>query len=176
MLPIVASLLSNGLSLLGNAVLAKGKDWVEAKTGVDLTRESLSQEDLTKLRIAEMEHEEELLRIKQNDDRISLEFERMKLDNVKDARSMQVTALSQNDWLAKNFVYLFIAIWSVAAMVFIGAITFGDVPENNQRFADTILGFVLATVLGGIFQYLLGTTPQSKAKDSTIQNLAEKAL
>ena len=168
MLPIVQTLLANGLNLLGNAVLARGKDWVQDKTGIDLDKQSLSSEDLVRLRAAEMEHEEELLRIKQNDDRVSLE-------NVKDARAMQVAALAQSDWFAKNFVYLFITVWSLASMAFIGAVTFGTVPQANQRFADTILGFLLATALGGIFQYLIGSTPQSKYKDTTIKALAEKS-
>ena len=33
---ILKPLLGNGLNLVGNAVLAKGKDWVENKLGVEL--------------------------------------------------------------------------------------------------------------------------------------------
>ena len=33
---LLAPLLAQGLSLIGNAVMAKGKDWVEEKTGVRL--------------------------------------------------------------------------------------------------------------------------------------------
>ena len=36
MAPLIAALLQNGLGLLGIAVLAKGKEWVEEKTGLDL--------------------------------------------------------------------------------------------------------------------------------------------
>ena len=60
---LLAPLLSQGLSLIGNAVLAKGKDWVEEKTGVKLDQ-PLSAEDTVKLRQYEMDHEEELLRLR----------------------------------------------------------------------------------------------------------------
>ena len=60
---LLAPLLSQGLSLIGNAVMAKGKDWVEEKTGVKLDG-PLSDADATKLRQYEMDHEEELLRLR----------------------------------------------------------------------------------------------------------------
>ena len=87
---------------------------------------------------------------------------------------MSMLPTPQNEWLQKNFVYLFISVWSLFAISYIVAVTFLEIPKENQRFADTILGFLLATALGGMFQYLLGTTPQSKAKDSAIKALAEK--
>ena len=46
---ILAPLLSNGLSLVGNAVLAKGKEWVEGKTGIKL-EEKMSDENILKLK------------------------------------------------------------------------------------------------------------------------------
>ena len=45
---LLAPLLSQGLSLIGNAVMAKGKDWVEEKTGVKLNG-PLSDADAMKL-------------------------------------------------------------------------------------------------------------------------------
>ena len=69
---LIAPLLSQGLSLLGNAVLAKGKDWVEQKTGVKLDQ-PLSAEDTLKLRQYEMDHEEELLRLRIEEKKLSIE-------------------------------------------------------------------------------------------------------
>jgi hypothetical protein len=40
----LAPLLAQGLNLLGNAVLSKGKGWLEEKTGIDLDK-PLSPED-----------------------------------------------------------------------------------------------------------------------------------
>ena len=60
---LLAPLLSQGLTLIGNAVMAKGKDWVEDKTGVKLNG-PLSDADAMKLKQYEMDHEEELLRLR----------------------------------------------------------------------------------------------------------------
>jgi len=57
---ILTPLLGNGLNLVANAVMAKGKDFVEKKLGVEL-KPDMSPEDLVKIQIAQMEHEEELL-------------------------------------------------------------------------------------------------------------------
>ena len=60
---ILTPLLGNGLNLVANAVMAKGKDYVEKKLGVELNPD-MSSEDLAKVQIAQMEHEEELLRLR----------------------------------------------------------------------------------------------------------------
>ena len=69
---LLAPLLSQGLSLLGNAVMAKGKDWVEEKTGVKLDQ-PLSAEDTLKLKQYEMDHEEELLRLRIEEKKLGID-------------------------------------------------------------------------------------------------------
>lgn len=98
---LIAPLLAQGMSLLSNAVLAKGKEWVENKVGVKLDQ-PLSAEDTLRLRQFELEHEEELLRIRQADDKLSAELEMAYLKDRQDARAMQVAALSQNDLFSKR--------------------------------------------------------------------------
>ena len=58
LMPIIQPLLANGLSLVANAVMAKGKKVVEDKLGVEL-KPDMSSEDLVKIQIAQMEHEED---------------------------------------------------------------------------------------------------------------------
>jgi hypothetical protein len=53
---ILTPLLGNGLNLVANAVMAKGKDYVEKKLGVEL-KPDMSSEDIARIKIAEMEHE-----------------------------------------------------------------------------------------------------------------------
>ncbi len=55
-------------------------------------------------------------------------------------------------------------LWSVAAMVYIGAISFMTIPADNVRFVDTILGFILGTVVATILNFWLGSSLGSKAK------------
>ncbi len=76
MIPIVATLLQNGLSLLANAVLAKGKDYVQKKTGVDLEKASLSSEELTRLKQFELENERELMKLRHEDNKLDAELQK----------------------------------------------------------------------------------------------------
>lgn len=90
-----------------------------------------------------------------------------------DARAMQGAALSQDDLFSKRFVYVFAGVWSVFAMVYILLITLMTIPESNQRFADTILGFLLGTVIAALIQFFFGSSRGSQGKDVTLSTLAE---
>jgi hypothetical protein len=95
-----------------------------------------------------------------------LDFEYAKLDvaNVSNARAMQVAALQQDDSFAKHFIYYFATFWSCCAALYIGFITFGVIPEDNVRFADTILGFILGTVIASIMNFFFGSSKSSRDK------------
>ena len=80
------------------------------------------------------------------------------------ARAMQIAALQQDDWFAKNFIYLFTSAWSIFAMAYFGFVTFGNVPEGGVRMADTILGVLIGTVLTGFFNFYFGSSKSSKDK------------
>lgn len=168
MIPVVTSLLEKGLNLLGNAVLAKGTKWVSEKTGVDLNKPELTSEDFVKLRQAEMDHEEELLKIKQEDNRLNLEYYKEGLKSDDSARGMQVQALNQEDTFSKRFVYYFAIGWSVFAGLYIFGITFLDIAENNVRFADTILGFLLGTIVAQLIAFFYGSSKSSQGKDKAL--------
>lgn len=96
------------------------------------------------------------------------------LKDTQDARHMQVAALQQDDLFSKRFVYFFAAAWSLFAMIFMLIVTLGDIPKENVRMVDTILGFLLGTAIAGIFNFFLGTTFRSQKKDDTISNLSRK--
>jgi hypothetical protein len=170
----LAPLLSGGLSLLGNAALAKGKDWLERETGVDLSKATLSTEDLAKLRQYEMDHEEALIRLRQEDDRLQKEIDEMYLVDTQNARNMQIAALAQEDIFSKRFLYYYATFWSFAAVIYIGLITFVNIPPSNIRFADIILGFLLGTVIGSIIQFFFGSSKSSQNKDAIIHQTISK--
>ena len=58
--------------------------------------------------------------------------------------------------------------WSVTAVVYIFLITFTFIPEMNVRFADTILGFLLGTVVATILNFFLGSSASSKEKTEVL--------
>ena len=99
------------------------------------------------------------------------ELEMAYLDDRQDARKMQIAALQQDDLFSKRFVYYFITAWSVFSMVFLLFVTFATIPQQNIRFVDTTLGFLLGTAVASMFAYLLGSTFRSQKKDDTITQL-----
>lgn len=73
------------------------------------------------------------------------------------AREMQKTALLQNDPKVKRFIYNFAWFWSAVAALFIFIIVLYPIPETNVRFADTVLGFMLGTIIATILQFFYGS-------------------
>lgn len=164
---LLAPLLSQGLGLIGNAVMAKGKQWVEEKAGVKLD-EPMSAEDVAKLRQFEMEHQEELLRIRIEDKKLGLQELQAYMADTANARNMQNNALKSDDPLVRRFIYYYAAFWSACAAAYIGFITFGHIPPDNVRFADTILGFMLGTVIATIIGFFYGSSKGSQDKTAAL--------
>jgi hypothetical protein len=148
--PLLATLATNGLGMVADAVTKKGKEFVEEKLGIDLAQDP-TPETIQSWKAAAQQHERELLSMAYGD--------------LANARNMQVEALRQDDSFSKRFIYYFAIFWSLFAAGYIGFITFGTIPESNQRFADTILGFLLGTVVATILQFFFGSSMGSKDKD-----------
>lgn len=127
---------------------------------------------------ARADAEQKLLELKQNGELKLEEFdikrEEIAANDKNSARVMQGEALKQDDLFAKRFIYFFTIFWSIASAAYIGFITFGTIPQENIRFADTILGFILGTAVAGMFSFFYGSTSSSKTKDATIQNMLQK--
>ena len=150
---IVSSLIQNNLPKVAQAVVDKGLDYVQEKTGIEL-KPDMSQEEVKALREAAQKHEE--FKIEQAN------------KNTADARAMQVAALQQDDRFSKRFVMYLATFWSLTAVVYIFLITFTNIPELNIRFADTILGFLLGTVVATILNFFLGSSAGSKEKTEAL--------
>lgn len=95
---------------------------------------------------------------------IDLETLKAQYANVADARAMQVAAFNQTDVFSKRFTMYLTAFWSIAAVIYIGFITFSVIPDTNVRFADTILGFILGTVIATMLNFWFGSSIGSKEK------------
>ena len=95
------------------------------------------------------------------------EFE-LEVQDRDSARKMQIAALEQDDIFSKRFVLYLAAFWSISAVAYIGFVTFGHIPGENTRFADTILGFLLGTVVGTILNFFFGSSKSSKDKTDAL--------
>ena len=100
---------------------------------------------------------------------IDLETLRVEQANTADARDMQKVALQQSDIFSKRFTMYLTTFWSVAATVYIGFITFSVIPDKNVRFADTILGFILGTVVATLLNFWFGSSIGSKDKADALK-------
>lgn len=149
MAPLIAALVSEGLGTLANALVSKGKQWVEEKTGVQIPESpaALTPEKLTELKQAEMKHEEALVQA-------ALESQRVDADLEKSAGA-QVTErwkadMSSDSWLSKNIRPL-VLIWLLAMTTGIAiadacGATFDDSTVDLVKYA---LGIVLAAYFVG---------------------------
>lgn len=68
----------------------------------------------------------------------------------------------------RTFVFLLSGFWSLVGAAYIGAVTFLDIPEKNFRIVDTVLGFLLGTIVATVMNYWLGSSSGSAAKNEII--------
>jgi hypothetical protein len=169
--PLVMGLIQAGLGILGNAVATQGKDFIEEKFGIDITKLLGTEEGRVKLAQIESDNEEQLRQYAIRMRELELEEGKMAFSDVDSARQMQVAALQQSDTFSKRFLYAYSTIWSIVCAAYIGFITFGSIPEANVRFADTILGFVLGTVIATMFNFFYGSSKGSQTKDTAILDI-----
>lgn len=150
---LIAPLLSQGLGMISNAILAKGKEWVEEKTGVKLDQ-PLSAEDALKLRQYEMDHQEELLRLRIEEKKLGIDELDMMLkasanedNNVSDRWKADMTS---DSWLSKNIRPMTLVYILTAYLVFAGLSAAG---VNVQEAYVSLLGqwgmLVMTAYFGG---------------------------
>jgi hypothetical protein len=68
----------------------------------------------------------------------------------------------------RRFLAYFAVGLVLLAMTYVFMVTFLDVPEKNVRFADTVLGFLLGTVIATPLAFYYGSSKSSQAKDEVI--------
>lgn len=146
MMPIIQTLLSNGLGLVANAVMAKGQAFVEDKLGVKLAP-NMSPEQVTELKIKEMEHEEELMRLKLEENKLNIEAFKAEAAAVTDRWTAD---MSSDSWLSKNIRPMTLIAILAGYFVFAFMSAFGL--EANESYV-TLLGnwgqIVMLAYFGG---------------------------
>jgi hypothetical protein len=150
---IAPSLASAVIGPAGGMVVSAIADKLGVKDSVDEVAKAIAGDPQAALKLAQI-----------NLDAIKAEYA-----NTADARAMQIAALAQSDVFSKRFTMYLTTFWSLAAGAYIGFITFSIIPEQNVRFADTILGFILGTVVATMLNFWFGSSIGSKEKAEALR-------
>ena len=168
---ILTPLLGNGLNLVANAVMAKGKDYVEKKLGVEL-KPDMSSEDLAKIQIAQMEHEEELLKLRLEEDKLDLAELELRLKDTDSARDREVQVSTSDKAPLLNKIVTPVLALSILLLTFVlfGVVMFDDTPVEASRkdILIYILG-VLSAIASQIVSYYFGSSQSSKDKTDALK-------
>ena len=171
LLPILQPLLSNGLNLVANAVLAKGKKVVEDKLGVEL-KPNMSPEDMAKVQIAAMEHEEELMRLRLEEDKLDLAELELRLKDVDSARDRETAIATSKDAPLLNKIVTPVLALGIVGLTFIlfGVVMFDASPVEASRkdILIYVLG-VLSAIATQIVSYYFGSSQGSKDKSDQLK-------
>lgn len=172
MIPLVAALLEGGLSILGNAVLAKGKEVVEQTIGVKLPEDGkLTPDQTITLRKLEAEHEEALMAMAVKQAELDLAGFKVEVEDKASARSRDVEFLKAG---LKNRRADFMFFLAVCVVVLLTLIVWRD--ESLNEYVKGIFTLVLGRFLGyldNIYNFEFGSTRGSQGKDATIQELSK---
>ena len=141
MAPIIATLMAQGLSLLGNAVLAKGQEAIEEKLGVKL--DSTSNLDLKRL---EMQHEEWLIDAAIKEKEILLAAEQVAQGNVTERWKADMLSDSK---LSKNIRPLVLLYWTVVISIMAFASKWLEVDPAFIELIKVSYGVILAAYFIG---------------------------
>lgn len=170
MLPIVASLLANGLTLLGNAVMAKGQDFIEEKVGVKLDSLIGTEEGKIKLAQIEADNEAELRKfvLAKREQEIA-EF-RVEVEDRTSARNRDVELAKVGRRNNRADLMFLLAVAIIGGLVWI---VWKD--QGINEYVKGIFTLVLGRFLGyldNIYNFEFGTTRSSRDKDTTIEQLS----
>ena len=156
---------------VANAVMAKGKDWVEQKTGVKL-QPDMPPEEMAKLQMAQMEHEEELMRLKIEENKLGLQELDMRIKDVGSARDREVEiATSKDAPLLNKIVTPLLALGILFLTFMLFAFVMFDVSPVDASRKDIliyILG-VLSAISTQIVSYYFGSSQGSKDKSDQLK-------
>lgn len=157
MLPIVALLAEQGLSMLGNAILNKGKEKVEEIIGTKIpdTPAGLTPEVTMKLKELEFKHEEALLSF-------DIEESKLYLEDTKSARNLGIELSRSTSWLNQNIMPMLALITVTSAGLLLWLSPEADVKMAATSFITMVLG------------YFFGSSKGSKDKQELLNKVADK--
>lgn len=155
--PILGNAIAPGFGGVAGALVADMLGVDNEPNAITAALASASPETMLRLKELQLANKQRLAAI-------GLELEKALLVDRADARTMQKVALQGDDIVAKLFVYYFGAFIVTVSFIYIGAITFIAIPKDNIRFVDTVLGFMLGTLVATVVQFFFGSSDGSKKK------------
>ena len=173
MTAVLKPLLANGLGLIANAVMAKGKDYVQDRFGVEL-KPDMTADEIIALKTAEMEHEEELLRLKLEENKLDLQELDMLLKDTDSARDREVQIVTSDKAPLINKIVTPVLALTLLTLTFIlfGFVMFDNNPVEPTRkdILIYILG-VLSALSTQIVSYYFGSSQGSKDKGDQLKEI-----
>lgn len=170
---ILKPLLANGLGLVANAVMAKGKDYVEQKLGVEL-KPDMTADEIIRLKTAEMEREEELLKLKLEENKLDLQELELFLKDTNSAREREVQIVTSSQAPLLNKIVTPVLALTLLTLTFIlfGFVMFDNNPVEPTRkdILIYILG-VLSALSTQITSYYFGSSQGSKDKGDQLKEI-----
>ena len=108
---------------------------------------------------------EDVIKLRELDNNYKLAVEQLHAADRANARELQKEALRGTDTFSKRFIYYYAWVVTIFTFSYIGAITFMEIPKGNERFADTVLGFLLGTILAAVINYFYGSSDTSNEEE-----------
>lgn len=157
---IISTLISNNLPSMAQAVVDKGLDYVENKTGIKL-EPNMAPEKIAELKIAAAKHEE--FKIEQEN------------KNTADARDMssRIQESESASSLAKNTAYILDFIIIVSTIIVSCLAFFVGVPDVNKELVYMALGSLI-TMTGTVLNFHRGSSSGSASKQLLIDSVVKR--
>lgn len=68
----------------------------------------------------------------------------------------------------RRFIAAYALLLTIGAGIYLGCVTFLPIPKENTRFVDTIVGFIIGTVMSVPIGFFFGSSKSSQTKDNTL--------
>lgn len=168
----LAYLADKGLDLLWDTVqgltdtgVKKVKEEVKKATGIDITKKDqvmdMTPEQYAEVRGWELDNKKFLAQVQ-------LDHKRLDNEDRANARDMLKESIKHDGDPYKVFLCWYASLVTLATFIYVGCVTFIEIPASGQRIADTCVGFMLGTLLASIIHFLFGTSQGSQKKTAAM--------
>jgi hypothetical protein len=173
--PLAAKLAEQGLGLIGNAIMAKGKDVVEEKLGVKIEESLETEEGRIKLMQLQNEKERDLQEFVLAKREQELKADQMAYADTASARDMnsRIQESQHADMWAKRAPYILDFVIVLASILMTYLVMSHQIPEANQNMASIALGS-LWTLAVTVVNFHRGSSKGSKDSGDALREIAKQ--